>query len=56
MLLAKGIPTGVSYTYSNAQYAPEGMGSRSGAHDGIVRGGALSTSQWVWSAGADAYK
>ena len=34
VLLAKGIPTGVTYTYSNAQYAPEGMGPRSGVHDG----------------------
>jgi len=30
--------------------APEGMKPRSGAHDGIVRGGALSTSPWLWSA------
>jgi hypothetical protein len=34
VLLAKGIPTGIKYTYSNAQYAPEGMGPRSGVHDG----------------------
>jgi hypothetical protein len=34
VLLAKGIPTGIKYPYSNAQYAPEGMGPRSGAHDG----------------------
>jgi hypothetical protein len=34
VLLAKGIPTGVTYTYSNAQYAPEGMEPRSGEHDG----------------------
>ena len=34
VLLAKGIPTGIKYPYSNAQYAPEGMGPRSGVHDG----------------------
>jgi hypothetical protein len=34
VLLAKGIPTGIKYTYSNSQYAPEGMGPRSGVHDG----------------------
>ena len=36
--LAKGIPTGIKYTYSNLQYAPEDMGSRSGVHDEWVRG------------------
>ena len=38
MLLAKGnIPTWVTYTYSNA-HKPEGMGPRSGGHDGRARG------------------
>ena len=52
VVLAKGIPTGIKYTYSNSQYAPEDMGSRSGVHDGRVRGGALSKKplQRRWSA------